>query len=384
MRRGGVQGWVVGLCAALLLVALAAGAHASSGSQQAAPITLTLKTPTAAECKQQNQNAVVFGRACVIKVGLVAQEFWTVNPSSATWDTPTWLTTYAWTMPATIPAGGADMTMTLSAKEETGGANARICPAMGIRGGVELRVGGAAQPQPVTLGVCAQAGGSAPGNKKVKLVPSATQPPGSDVYIVVGLQDGPLYTYKYRAGVKSSSCRRPSALGASPRCRYRINFAVTQGGRRPKGLPGWVTDVVTAGTGTAVYSDSPGLVDDLVEKLQARVVRSMDVAKPDPDTGVRIDEVRLVFGPFKSRAGTVFAPQRAQVVLKLVASDDPLCPEEDDGEPRVAVLQLFDGRGKEPDKMRLEVDGCRHQTATFTGSIGPNSAVKVVISEKPA
>jgi hypothetical protein len=376
-----MRGWVVSACAALLLVAAAAVAPASNGAQHAAAVTLTLQAPTAtphtlvaptkAECEAAQ--AAVLGKACVDRRGMIlANEWVTVQDGRAQMIHPNqWDISFSWTVPQSIPATGAAMKLELSAKELTRGANARICPAMGVRGGFALKEGGVLQGQPVQVDVCAQAGGTAPASKTVTLVPG-TATAGSFVYLTVGIQDGPVYTYKYKAVAAPSKCRALSAVGKTPECRYRVNFVFTQGGRRPARMPAWVTDVATAGTGTAQFVNRRGQSD--IKTMSARVVRTMEIAKPDPDTGIAIRDVRLVFRATSAREAT-FERGRASVFFLLVESDDPLCPVDEDGSPRVAFVGLYDGDGKRPDVMFLKVSGCPHHTATFTGSLGPRSAV---------
>ena len=166
---------------------------------------------------------VVLGTACADKSGLVVSDKWTVGASSAQWNvTGQWQVSYEWTVPQAIPLSGATMTMKMTGTELIGGANNRICPAMGATAGFD--VGG---PQPVSLGFCAEAGGTKGDSKTVKLVPSSASAVGTIAYVNVGLQDGPVYHYQYKAvaeavpqtgtkpkpGQAKPKCRKPSAVG---------------------------------------------------------------------------------------------------------------------------------------------------------------------------
>ena len=116
----------------------------------------------------------------------------------------------------------------------------------------------------------------------------------------------------------------------------------------------------------------------------ARVVRTLEITKPDPDTGSAIQEVRLVFRvPDAPLAilGLAGKAKTLHVGLELAASDDPLCSASDENR-RSATLTIRDGGGVGVDVIHLRVNGCPHHTAQFTGSIGPRSAVKVAIVVK--
>lgn len=117
--------------------------------------------------------------------------------------------------------------MTLGAKELTG--RGRACPAMSVAAGdFSLKVG-----QNPGLTVCAEAGESQRASKTLTLVPpSATL--GTINYLLVGVQDGGQYIYRYRAGaVTPPKCRKPSMFrtpsesqrsGDEPKCEYTIIY----------------------------------------------------------------------------------------------------------------------------------------------------------------
>jgi hypothetical protein len=157
--------------------------------------TLVLVPFTAKDCLAPK---VIVGAACVDKSGMVVADKWTVADRHAEWAPQFWKTTYDWTIPQTIPAAGAPLTMRMTGTELTKNPNARICPAMGFSGGIEARSSGKSLPFPVSLGFCAESGQSASDSKTVTLVPPSS-PPTAPLYLLMGAQDGPGYVYRYRA-----------------------------------------------------------------------------------------------------------------------------------------------------------------------------------------
>ena len=188
-----------------------------------------------------------------------------------------------------------------------------------------------------------------------------------------------------RQNTAQNSCRRPSSVGQTPKCRYKISWVFTQGGRRPAGMPTWVFDVATAGRGSAELEGNVEMTNRLKEPT-ARVVRTMEITKLDPDTGIAIQDVKLVFRVSDAPVAIASLGGKAKTVhvagLELAASDDPLCSASDE-KRRSATVTLRDGGDVGVDVIHLRVNGCPHHTATFRGSIGPRSAVKVAIVVKP-
>ncbi len=226
MRRWGP---LAALTAALATAAAASGEPAGPQRVAAGP-TFTLVAPTAASC---GSSAKPLGRACVDRAAITN---WTINDGNARWDMPgQWLTTYQWMVPQTVTTAGAPLTMTLGAEERTGRPGNRICPAMGARSGFGFK-GGLAQP--VALGFCAEAvvKPTDQQSRSETLLAPASASTGSTLVITVGLQDGPSYTYTYKASNPTPKCKRfrtPAALDAVQSClrTARFNFAGFHPGR---------------------------------------------------------------------------------------------------------------------------------------------------------
>src|SRR3954447_5939425 len=213
MRR---WGFLVSLVVALVAGALSAGAPAGT---TVAPTFTLVTSPTCASGQK------LVGRACVDPNAALANN-WNYGDGMAKWDVPgQWLSTYEWTIPATVPAAGANLTMKLGATERIGGPNNRICPAMGAVSGFGLQ---GAQPQ--TIGFCAEAGGTVSQSKTLKMVASSAQPPGSRLYLTIGLQDGPRFTYTYKGAKKKAICRRFSSAAADEQCSHPVTFTALYGG----------------------------------------------------------------------------------------------------------------------------------------------------------
>jgi hypothetical protein len=115
---------------------------------------------------------------------------------TASWETPTWLSTYSFPIPSSIPAGGVTFTITITAEiKSTAPPNTTLVPAMGLGG--ELVKGGN-----VAINTTADPSvGKNPSSAsaQVTLVPDGTSP----VVLTVGLQDGPTFTYTYVSQVAS-------------------------------------------------------------------------------------------------------------------------------------------------------------------------------------
>jgi hypothetical protein len=362
-----------------LLLAVAGGlvAGAFVGGAPAAPTvapTFTLVASPTCDTKNGEKNV---GRACVNPIATLADK-WSYGDGNAKWDIPgQWVSTYEWTVPATVPAAGANLAMKLSATERIGGPNNRICPAMGAVSGFGLQ-----GPQPQTIGFCAEAGGTVNQSKTLKMVASPAQPAGSKLYLTIGLQDGPHFTYTYQSSKQVGCKRRRAVPGTTAEdCTKAVAFIFTQGGR-PENAPTRVLDVriVGRGAGTAdkKYDDEGNDTGDLEEKFtlnSARIVLERDYFT---DSGKRATQ-RLVFGrPAESiihEGGAV--SNTILTELTLIASNDPACPEPAGAKERKAHLIISD-RGAGPDFVLLTVLGCHHHQYFFRSA----KRVKVAISIK--
>jgi hypothetical protein len=365
MRRWGL---VVALVAGLAAGALTTGAPATVA---VAPTFTLVASPTCGSGETR------VGRACVDRPTL---DKWTIADGNASWDVPgQWLITYAWKIPATVPAAGAGMTMQMSAQERIGGPGNRICPAMGAVSGFGFK----GEPaQPATIGFCAVAGGSANDSKTITLVPSSAAPAGSTLYLTVGLQDGPRFTYTYKAAPKQAVCkrRRAAAAAAAEDCTAAVAFIFTQGGR-PKNAPTRVLDVRIvgqgAGTGFKKFDDEGNFTGDLEDDFtlkSARIVLERDYFSGDGGRGTQ----RLVFArPADSVIHENGVASTITTQLTLVASNDPVCGLRAGGHERKASLLISD-RKTGGDVVGLAVRGCQHHQYLFKSA----TRVKVAISVK--
>jgi hypothetical protein len=164
--------------------AAVAAAFASGAAPTATSPTFALVQFPTSECSPPK---VIFGKACLDRSGLILSEDWTYRDGSATWHPTGWTTTYKWSLPATVTAAGAAITMALTAAGKQRGS---ICPSITARGGLPLKRAG----QSSELTVCATRGKHASDSKTVTVVPASSGP----VYVLIGLEDGPQFIYKYR------------------------------------------------------------------------------------------------------------------------------------------------------------------------------------------
>lgn len=176
------------LRAALALVAIAAsvaGAALAGGSAPRASPTFRLVQITKGECALPK---VLFGKACADETGMIIKSAWSLTPTSAEWNPDGWTTTYSWDVPETVTPAGAPIKMDITAEAKTAG---RICPAMGARSGLPLK-----KADTTDIGICAEQGkGKVSGSKTLVIVSPSSGP----VYLLIGVQDGPQFTYKYVA-----------------------------------------------------------------------------------------------------------------------------------------------------------------------------------------
>ncbi len=176
-RRFGLPVIVVALAGVMVGGALAGG----SATRANPPFKLVQLTK--AECPSPKK---LFGKACVDDSGMIIDSAWSLFPTSATWEPDGWKATYKWTIPQTVTAAGSPITLDLTGESKQPG---RICPAMGARG-VPLKKAG----ETTDIGICAdQATGAASISKTLVVVSPSSGP----MYLLIGLQDGPHYVYKY-------------------------------------------------------------------------------------------------------------------------------------------------------------------------------------------
>lgn len=168
-----------------------AGAAPAGGSATKVSPAFTLVQMTKAECPLPRK---LFGKACVDDGELLLRDAWSLAATRATWEPPGWTTTYTWSVPGVVTPAGAPITLILTAEAKQPGL---ICPAIGASGGLPLKKAG----ETSGIEICAEQGkGKASGSKTVMIV----SPSGGPVYLVIGLQDGPQYTYKYVASAPAA------------------------------------------------------------------------------------------------------------------------------------------------------------------------------------
>ena len=190
-----------------------AAAPGSPNRRAATGVVFELVPPTPATCKPPQ---VVLGAACATATGLVLQDNWVVEPTSASWDVPgRWEAEYQWSVPGKVPATGGKVSLKLVATERIGGANNSICPGMGLTSGFRVKE----TPMPsTTVGFCATAGGTKSGSTSMTLLPSEAAGPGETYYLVIGLQDGPRYVYSYKSVAATTPTGGTAKPGAKREC----------------------------------------------------------------------------------------------------------------------------------------------------------------------
>jgi hypothetical protein len=157
--------------------------------------------PTSAQAAGDSLQLV--GEPEIDRQGILLPGKWTsITKSGAIWDTDGWLGEYSWTIPPSIPPAGADATLHLKATDKTGG---RFAPAMAVTTNLFVEDG----PARVDAYADKVAGpATAEADKKFTLVPGSYCD-GCEIYVSVGIQDGPHIKFLYRVvpKPKGKPCR---------------------------------------------------------------------------------------------------------------------------------------------------------------------------------
>ncbi|MGH2836720.1 MAG: hypothetical protein ACRDJY_00045 [Thermoleophilaceae bacterium] len=131
--------------------------------------------------------ALKLKQTTIDKSGMVDSAHWTVSESAARWDTTGFAGDYSWTIPSSIPAGGAQGAIKVTATDKSGGRYNGVIGASG-----SIIEGGSVQAQ----ALADKNGGAATksDSKTFKLVPDSC---GSSCNVTVAVQDGPKVTFRY-------------------------------------------------------------------------------------------------------------------------------------------------------------------------------------------
>jgi hypothetical protein len=193
--------------------------------------------------------------------GALPPSEWTIpdQGGTVTWNAQNWSATFSFQMPQELTAEGVPMTITVSATEKLGGAGNSVTPAMGVSGPV---VGGS----PQTVSATARAGGTDTQSRTVTLVGRNS---GNDLYVIVGIQDGPTYTFTYLKKITPRAAPPPAAppatqisnadvtpaqafgLPSTRKCVSRRNFVIRV--KRPGDVRYLAANVKVNGRRTAVF-----------------------------------------------------------------------------------------------------------------------------------
>ena len=125
---------------------------------------------------------------------------WTsITGSGATWDPDGWRGEFRWTIPSSIPPGGANASLSVTATDKTGG---RFNAVMGVSGNLFIGNGPA-----VVEALADKVAGPATkeASKSFRLVPGSYCD-GCPVSVTVGIQDGPRITFNYKVVPKRKPC----------------------------------------------------------------------------------------------------------------------------------------------------------------------------------
>jgi hypothetical protein len=354
---------LVGLCGAAVGAGLA-----SSGAAPTNPSFAIVQFPKS-ECTPPK---VIIGKACVDKGGTILSGNWKFGDGSARWAPPGFTTTYAWSMPASIPPSGGAIKLQLTAEQKQGGS---VCPAMGVHSGFPLKEAG----QNTQLGVCAEQGKTASASKTLTVVPLS----GGPAYILIGLQDGPQFTYKYDVA-KKKGCRRTSGSAgstASPSAGERaaaieppftVSFGIGHTGVPPKGESPTLEKSGTRGNGELLICDKLEAKGALASAASGKIAHSDLHALPGLDR-TEVLELTVKRGAYGADARS----QKIALVVEVSKSNDRECPVGSQG--RLTLTRDLDDLGvSNENEIWLRICGTSH-THRFKNDHAHHVVVHVVI-----
>jgi hypothetical protein len=309
---------------------------------------------------------VIVGRACVDKSNQVLTPDWKYSDGSATLSPTGWKSSYSWTVPATIPPAGASIKMSLQTGSVTVGS---ICPGIGARGSFPLK-----KPGETDLNICAQQGGSASGSKTLTVVPPSSGPG----YLLIGLGDGPSFTYKYEAQKPApKACRRASSVGSRTDLEppFVVAWSFFHDGVPESGESPTLLASTTSGSGQLTICN-PFKTSVLAAKSVAKNVEHTDV-HVFPFTGdkrrehLELDVPRGVYSRYDKGLRKV----TLEIVVK--SSTDKECPRGRKGRLIVDKTPSFTTDGGSTIVLRL--CGANHKHVFYT----PKTSVRTSIAERP-
>jgi hypothetical protein len=237
-------------------------------------------------------------------------------------------------VPTTIPPAGASIKLGLTAGNVTVGAG--ICPGIGARGSFALKKAG--DP---ALSICAQLGGSASGSKTLTVVPPSSGPG----YLVIGLGDGPAFTYKYEAEKpKPKGCRRASSVGSADALEppFVVNYYFVIRGVPETGESPTLVETYSGGSGNLTICDAPEARGALASSLDSNVMWHTERhALPgigEQEVGEKLEFIATA-GAYNGRYG---AGAKVALNIKVLSSDDKQCPKGSTG--RLTLTDAKNGR----------------------------------------
>ena len=148
------------------------------------------------------QTGVVIDRRGVVDPG-----HWTISETAATWDTPSFTGRYTWSIPSSIPASGANASLSVTSTDKSGGRYNGV-----IGASADMTIEGTAQAQ----ALADKNGGTATASAtaQFRLVPGSHCDTCTPT-VTVAVQDGPKVTFQYSV--------------ATPPCSVAARFSQAQG-----------------------------------------------------------------------------------------------------------------------------------------------------------
>jgi hypothetical protein len=147
-----------------------------------------------------SSQAVPAGRGCYDPAGALFQSDWQVNEGSATWDVPgRWSAQYSYSVPDTVPAGGASLPMSIDLQELAGsssGFHEQYC----VLAGTYMTI---LQSDPCARAGTDVANGTASGSATLTLDTGSNAPSGTANIVTIGFGDGGHLYFDYQARAAS-------------------------------------------------------------------------------------------------------------------------------------------------------------------------------------
>lgn len=256
---------------------------------------------------------VIRGRACLDRSGQILSADWQSRDGSAKWSPTGWTNNYRWTVPTTIAPSGAAIKLSLAV---TGKQPGSICGAIGARGSFPLK-----EPGDIDLHACADQGKTMSKSLTLRVVPPSSGPG----YVIIGLGDGPAFTYKYEAKKpKPPACRGGRPTGAASQTPpFKVEVETYFDGVPDSGESPTLYHQISKGKASLIICDPPEARGSLASRVTGTFEHTETHAIPPHSVVMETIKLKAVAGAYN--AAFADGPKVALSVV-VTESEDKQCP----------------------------------------------------------